>query len=311
MGEKFHHALICEAELVIELSRAATCAVATCTPEPLNAFLARHEQRQIALDAVLVPLDRTAIDKARKELVRSQRGKVKPAVRALLESVEQLPTTVAKTAQASLVRRLWRLASMFTLPGAAAQREEELARARVAIDSLATADLTARLRACALEEESYEGELVLRGLQLCAIPGLDHDVGMGAASLEGFVEGAELVEYPTFGWEDEPPAELFARVLALHGEYSDMAASELLREDWMRFAGSFTGYVPPVWGKDEQLVEAAERVRAVANSGWRADEDDDREEVPEESLPAFEEFRQILLRAAGADHAVVEWVEKP
>ena len=312
MGEKFHHARICEADLVLELSHAATRAVATCSPEPLNDFLARHEQRKAALDAFLVPLDRAAIDEARQQLVRSQRGRVKAAVRALLEStdLEKLPSTVAKTAQAALVRHLGRLASMFVLPGAAAQRDEEFARARVAIASLSAADLSARLRASALEEESYEGERVLLCLNLCAIPGLDHDVGLGAASMEAFVEGAELVERPTFGLEDEPPAELFARVLALHGEYSDMAASELLRDDWMRFAGSFTGYVPPAWGKGEQLVEAAERVRALADDEWPEDEDDYREEVPEELLPAFEEFRQTLLRAERAGHAVVEWVEK-
>ena len=68
--------------------------------------------------------------------------------------------------------------------------------------------------------------------------------------------------------------------------------------------------MPPAWGKGEQLVEAAERVRALVNNEWAEDEDDYREEVPEELLPTFEEFRQTLLRAERAGHAVVEWVEK-
>lgn len=313
MGERYHHARVCEPALVEELTARAGEAVATRDAAPLEGFVDAHRARQRLVDGYRVPLDRASIATARGNLTRLAR-RPPPEVRALVEATAAtaLPEgPVAKTAQDALIARLSRLERLVEIdaPGTIVSAEVEYARA--ALDALAPGDLGARLAAAGLDG-SWEGNLVERALALCAIPGRDGEVGLTEhfVGWDGFVGGAHLVPMPQAN--DDPSDELLGRCLERFGEYTVDHGHELHREDWQRFASSFGYYLPPVWGAGDALRDAALEVARAAAELDGASEDDDEggEPLPPETRRALDLYRAELLRAASAGHAVVEWVVK-
>ncbi len=311
LGETFHHARICHQALLEELSAASGAAVHQRDSGPLLRFLHGHAERSRAIDGFRVPLDRARIAEAHSELVRLVPRAAHSELLLLVEATkdESLPRgEVGKTAQDSLLRRLERLASFLAsrFPPDLISLEVRYAQASVA--ALETADLSARLDGL---DEPYDGQLIAQCLDLCTVPGLDHDVGLGRLSSEAFVSGSVLI--PFLASPDDPSGELFERTLTRFGLYSADGAWEILREDWLRFAASFTYYQPPCWAEGADLDDSIRRVREAADAEANGDDepdDDDPSVRHEEIRRAIGQYRMNLTEARSAGYAVVEWVEK-
>ncbi len=313
MGERYHHARVCDAALVEELAERAGEAVAARDPAPLESFLGKHGGRRRLIDGHRVPLDGARIAGARAEVARGGRPALAAAA-ALLEATagDALPSgPVGKTAQDALVVRLSRLARLVRHRAPDEVVRVEIAYATAAVEALGTADLGARLEAAGLGDVG-EVDLVDRALALCAVPGRDGEVGLleHFVGWEGFVGGAPLVPMPSA--PEDPPPDLLARCLERFGEYSVARGCEVHLDDWMRFASSFGYYVPPAWGAGDALRDAALEVARTAAEQDESDGDDDFGEsaLRPETRRALDLYRAELLRSAAAGHAVVEWIVK-
>lgn len=316
MGTYFHAARLCLPELVVELGAAAEAAVAEQNPGTLRSFLARYGARHRLVDGFRVPLDRTEIERARRAVEQTEQSAQRPELVLLLADLHEISLTeVSKTAQDALLGRLERIVRLLEIGAPEEVITMDVAWARIATGALASDDVSARLEQAQRNAEAEygyddEGELLWSALQLCLVPGRDHDVGIGLVPTGDAFLYTELVERPSIGLADDPPAALFERCITRFGAYQAELAWELFGEDWRRFVGRWD-YSAPSWAAGAELVEVAARVRGAASS-THAEQDDDSSDprLEDEQRRAFHAYADVLLAAHDAGYAVVEWVDK-
>ena len=330
MGERIHHALVCDRSLVSALSEAGAVAVRRRDGGPLRRFWHAHrEPRGRALDGFRTMLDAAQVGVACEQLAAALDGEVAAAAeaQALLEAARAVSLRareVSKAAQDAIVLRAARIERLCAIRALEKVILREVRGAQCAIDALDTADLHERLQAAGCAPEPEEFELVERCLYLCRVPGRDEDVGMGEQCREAFVVGAPLIPVRALASADPPTPELLARTIACAGVYSYGEAVELLREDWLRFSQSLSMDPVVAWAEGRDLRETVRQVDdyAARLTGEEPVEEEaepeDEDAIVEEPTPAreqdlleaLERFRIAVLQASDAGHAVVEWVSR-
>lgn len=308
MGERLHVAMICEPALLFELGDAASRAIADFDAAPLAAWWEAHRDRLLRFDEFQVPFDLEVLRLMRvcRDLISSHPAADLAAVRQLLASPMPTTSTVSRTAQRAVIGRLQRLARLIELEAPATLVEDDGLHGLGAWASLEGPHYSANRAAADYRADPVRwppavfDDLVLA----CCVIGSDGDVGIGdlyglATGESEFALPRQLFTIPEVPDGDPPSQTLFERTLERFGVYSSTDAARLYFEYVLDETGH--GYTYPSWGIGKELRPVAAEVAELALSRDRADHDLARR---------MSAYRDILLRASEAGHAIVSWVCK-